>query len=1571
MADYAAKRLSKELKTKVAVRNVSFTLLNRVNLEGLYIEDRQHDTLISAGKLQLNLTDWFFIKDSVDIKFVGLTDAVINLQRTTDSVWNYQFITDYFAGGKTKPKDPISIADTSSKGISLHLKNVHLDNVVFVQKDTYKGKTTTFSIGLLELTPRNIDLDNNIFDLTELTLKKPQYTEFDYKGLWSYEDSVRNRRRLDALPPGGGFPENPGNIKLFIGKLNIEDGFLELKNRGAKPSINGAFNERDIAIEKLTGTFKQVVWNHDTLTAAMDFSAKEREGFTIKKMKTDFTFHPQLMEFKNMDMQLNESRLTDYFSMRFGSMDDFDDFENKVTMTGNFKNTVISTNDVAFFAPDLQSKKQTATLNGYVSGTLSDLNAPNFKLQTNGSNVLGSLRLTGLPDADKLLIDFTTPGSTLQLSDIATWVPDINSFNKDLKQGLRTTTFKGSFKGFANDFKVKGHLQTTEGALTTDLAMKLGNGKDLYNGKLTTTDLNIGRLLAIPDLSTVTFDGAVSGSGFDATKAKIEFDGKVKKATYNKYVYHDIEANGSLVGNLLQARLALNDANLEGAFNVKLDLKAKKQSYVADGYLTKANFKPLNFSTNDLRFSGKFDVNFSGKNIDDFIGYAKIRDAHLTNGSVPFRLDSLNIFAGFNDAGKKELEVQTNEVDASIVGQFNIAELPNSFQYFLSNYYPTIIAKPKRLVKNQDFIFAVNTKEIEAFLKLFDQKIEGLSNSNITGTINTNENELMLNATVPYFKYGSFTMDNAMLQGNGTLSRLNVLGTVDAFRFSDSLSFYNAKLNVNTENDSSHVKISTSSDGQLGDAEVDAIVTTLDDGVKLRFNPSTFIVNNKKWTIGQDGEAILKNNKNLVINNLSLKQEEQEILLYTMPGSEGSTNNIHISTKKLNIGDLMPYVLKNPRIEGTATGNFTINDPTGKPQVVIDTLQLNEFRLDGDSIGVIQTSGRYYTESGKGKFNVVSPGEQYNFSGLVEVDTKDSTGNQLRAPIQFNHTRINILNNYLHTIFDDIDGYASGKLLVKGKFDSPEFIGNIHLDSVKIKVGFTKVTYFIDTGSMVFKEGYMGFGTMKLRDRFNNNGTLQGGFNHHFFQDMNFALKVNSSKMELINTRFKDNQQFYGNAIGRGSFEMNGPVNSLNMKIAAEPTDSSHISIASTTSRESGEADYIIFKQYGRVQEALTAQDDDMHIEVDLTANNKAQIDVVLDAASGDIIKAWGNGRLFIVNDKNGMTMKGRYDIEKGNYNYSFQSFIRKGFDLTGTGNNYIEWNGGDPMDARMNIDAIYTAKNVRFSDLNGSDNRLGLGKSTNSYKGDINVVAELRGKLNKPGIHFRLDLPDGSSIKNDATANFIIDGINNNQDESELLKQVTYLIVFNQFAPYGEGRANRNPTADLAVNTLSELVSKQLGEILSNVLYQITGDRTLQVDFSTSIYNSSDLNSGSVNATTGYDRTNVTLKFNKAILNNRIIFNVGSDFDFSVRGSSTNTFMFLPNISVEFLLSANRKLRFIMFKRDNLELGTRQNRVGASISFRQDFDKLFSKEEASQIINIKRRMADSTSSKPPVLKNE
>jgi hypothetical protein len=143
-------------------------------------------------------------------------------------------------------------------------------------------------------------------------------------------------------------------------------------------------------------------------------------------------------------------------------------------------------------------------------------------------------------------------------------------------------------------------------------------------------------------------------------------------------------------------------------------------------------------------------------------------------------------------------------------------------------------------------------------------------------------------------------------------------------------------------------------------------------------------------------------------------------------------------------------------------------------------------------------------------------------------------------------------------------------------------------------------------------------------------------------------------------------------------------------------------------------------------------------------------------------------------------------------------------------------------------------------------------------------------------------------------------------------------------------------------------------------VVQNITGDKSLNVDFSTEFYNSSSITSGNVNAATGYDRVTFNFMLNKSYYNNRVVVNVGSNFDLDVRNTALTGFQFLPDVSVEFILTQNRRLRAIVFKKDNLDFAGRRNRAGVSLSYRKDFDKFISSQKDEGLIFI-RKSADAS----------
>ncbi|MDB5211870.1 MAG: hypothetical protein JWQ30_2697, partial [Sediminibacterium sp.] len=78
----------------------------------------------------------------------------------------------------------------------------------------------------------------------------------------------------------------------------------------------------------------------------------------------------------------------------------------------------------------------------------------------------------------------------------------------------------------------------------------------------------------------------------------------------------------------------------------------------------------------------------------------------------------------------------------------------------------------------------------------------------------------------------------------------------------------------------------------------------------------------------------------------------------------------------------------------------------------------------------------------------------------------------------------------------------------------------------------------------------------------------------------------------------------------------------------------------------------------------------------------------------------------------------------------------------------------------------------------------------------------------------------------------------------------------------------------------------------------------------------------------------------------------LGSDIDFNIGNSviQNGNSQWLPNFTIEFVLTKDKKLRLIVFNKASLDLtGTsfgRRNRQGVSISYRKDFEKLFGNKE-------------------------
>ena len=1521
------KRLSSDLQTEVKIKHLSIGFFNRLNLDGTLIKDLNKDTLLYADQLKLRITDWFFIKNELVLKYFELDDAYINLHRK-DSVWNYQFLIDHFSSNTTTAK--------TKSTLRFNLKKINCKNVFVKQNDEWIGALMMAKVSGLDIEANDINIAENKIDIKDVILDKPFYSVSNFKG----NRPIQPTQKKDK--PGNELYFNTGNINLVISRLFIKNGTIEnvQKNYIAQ---DGLFDANHLRLEKINGTFNDISFIKDTIKVNIDIALKERCGFELKKLKTNFKLTPQLMEFANLSLITPKSRLQNYYAMRFTDFNqDLKNYIEKVNMLVNFKNAEINSDDIGYFVVDAKKWKHKILISGNGTGTVTNISIKNLLAKIgNNTSISGNISLVGLPDINKTLIDFTSGKLQTNYNELSTFIPSIANVEVPNMAALGEIKFNGNFHGTINKFTTNGNYSTNLGGFSSNIAMELPiNGSPIYTCKLITKQFNMGKFLAVKNMSTVSFDGNIKGVGLTLGTLKTSVHGNINNLVYNNYTYKSLNVEGTFQRKQFDGTVKVDDPNISLITTVRMDFKDNLPRFNVLGDLAKSNFQKLNFYNKRLEITGLFDLNFSGKNIDQFLGAVKIYNTNILHDSVSLNLDSLTLESGFNK-DRHLLTLKSNEFDVSIDGKYNILDLPNAFQVFLHNYYPAYISAPSSNIKDQEFNFVFNTKNIEGYTHLFSKDVTGFSNSSISGTINTIDTLFEINADVPFFAINKRTFSNINIAGRGNLNALQLKGDIGNIQVGDSTNFPNTNIQIVSQKDLSQVSIKTKANNTLNELNLNAALTSYSDGVKINFNPSDFVINDKRWMLEKEGEIILR--KNIVsAENVRFTQSDQHIDLQTTHDDATNKSNLIVKFQSVNLNDFAPLFIQDVRVEGLVSGEAVMKDFFGKFNIEAD-LRTQYFRFDNDSIGLVNIKGSYNSTTSKIGFNVKSENEFYNFLAGGTYNLADTTGSPLSSTIILNNTKVNILNKILNSIFTDINGLASGELKINGNPSKPDLLGKVKLYKGSMIVNFTKVKYYVDSASFVFHPSFIDFGKFNIKDKFGNTGQVSGKLFEHQFKDMQFDIDINTKKMLLIDTKAIDNSQFYGMAIGKANMSITGKQENMRIGITAETVDSSHIYIPINTTRESSDADFIVFKQYGtEMQNNNPRSETNVIVDLDLTANPLAKIDVILDPITGDVIKANGTGRLKIhAGTSDNLTINGRYEIQKGSYDFNFQSFIKKPFIFREEAHSFIEWNG-NPYNAKMQIEALYVAQKVRLGDLVGTQN---LGGSVQGYQGDVYVIANISGKLTKPDIKFQLDFPAGSLVKNDETFIQFLSKLE--RDENEMLKQVTYLIVFGSFAPYGEGRKIEANLATLGYNTLTELISKQVNNVVSNILYKLTGDRSLLFDVSTSVYSSGNLFNGNVTATNSIDRQKVNFKIGKSLLNNKVIVTFGGDLDFRT-GSNTATsqqlgnLQWLPDLTVELILSKDRRIRGIVFSRNNLDISAgavgRLSRQGASLSYRKEF---------------------------------
>lgn len=195
--------VQQKTNTTVEVDNIHISFPRTVVVKGVYLEDRNADTLLYAGKLRVSVVLRDIFRHKLHIRHILLSEVVANIHNTdADSTFNYNFLLTAFIDTIQKPE---TISSGSSK-LEISIDKVFLNDIALLYDDAYAGVYAKLNLGYLKLTTGNLDLVQSLYNLNDLKIRN-----LDANVL------------LTKHPSGDGSPQEGKLPKISARKISIRN----------------------------------------------------------------------------------------------------------------------------------------------------------------------------------------------------------------------------------------------------------------------------------------------------------------------------------------------------------------------------------------------------------------------------------------------------------------------------------------------------------------------------------------------------------------------------------------------------------------------------------------------------------------------------------------------------------------------------------------------------------------------------------------------------------------------------------------------------------------------------------------------------------------------------------------------------------------------------------------------------------------------------------------------------------------------------------------------------------------------------------------------------------------------------------------------------------------------------------------------------------------------------------------------------------------------------------------------------------------------------------------------------
>ncbi len=1237
----------------------------------------------------------------------------------------------------------------------------------------------------------------------------------------------------------------------------------------------------------------------------------EHRGIEIDNLSTQFHYDPNKMNLVDMQLQTPGSLINAdlYFNYE---LSDFKDFENLVQVNAEFRESVLSSNDLQAFY-DGFGDDQILNFKTKLNGTLNDFALKGFALQgLDRTEIYGDFQIKGSfkkePDT------FSMDGS---FSDFYTNYYDMVNF----LPGPLLGKLPENLRDFGN-VNLKGNTYVTNSSLDADvyLTSQLGSAdadfvlnnfnnsaSSTYKGKLIFKDINLGRLIKNEQLGKTSFNIDFDGGGFSPEDLNTQLKGAISKITYNNYTYRDIRIIGNLRNPLFNGYFVSDDPNLQMEFNGLIDVSEDINVYDFEASVDYADLNTLNFVSRDSIsvFKGDVIMNMKGTNVDNAFGDILLLNTSYKNQNDLYYFDDLNITSSFEGEVRTITINSPDVINGEVTGVFKVNEVGSLVENSIGSIYTNY--KPKTITTNQymEFDFDIYNQIVEVFFP----EIELAPNTFIRGRVESDESEFRLTFKSPRIDVFDNMIEEINLQVDNTNPIYNTFFEADSvatdiYNFSE-FSFINV-----TQRDTLFIRSEFKGGKGNNDVFNLNLFHTINEDNKsvVGIQRSDFKFKEKVWYLNEQSDRsnkiVFDNNfRDLEIDSLVLSHRDEEIRL-SGAMRDSTYKNFKMKFNNVDIGKITPEI-DSLDLAGTLNGNFNLLQESGAyfptTNLKIDSLQVNDTHMGNLDLKV---EGNQDLTN----YSVYALLKKEGLESLSSIGDINVAGNEPLIDLEVNLNRLNmsIFTALGADVLTDIRGFASGRAFVTGNYKNPDFSGSLRLNKAGLRIPYLNVDIdFKDEARVDLTKQQFVFNNLDIVDtKYDTQGVLDGTISHRNFSEWFLDLSLNSDRMLVLDTEADEDALYYGTAFIDGEATIKGPTDELVIDVTAATERGTVFKIPLSDNESVGDNSFIRFLSPEEKAARLAGEEIEIpevkgiELIFDLDVTNAAEVEVVVDKTSGSTLRGRGSGNLLLEINTNGkFNMWGDFIVYEGVYNFKYAGLVQKVFTVESGGS--INWDG-DPTAAQLDVSAVYS--------LNANPAVLLENPSVNR-KIPVEVVINLQGDIEQPEIGFEIDFPSASSTVKSELQYRIDDRASTELQALFLVTQGTFYSEFGL-----RGAAIYGTLAERASSIVNDIFADDNGKFQVGVNY-VQGDRT--PDQQT------------------VDRFGLTLSTQ---ISDRVIINgqVGVPI-----GGVTES-VIIGDLEIEFLLNEEGTLRAKVFNRENNiqfigeEIGFTQ---GVGLSYNVDFD--------------------------------